>query len=254
MTSADEVALAGDGGLDHAAAGGRLDARLLELRLDAGGLLLHLHDHPLHVRHAHGCWSSARVWGRWVDVVDRGAPSLADASRPCGRRGHAAGQLTSPTSAMSSAKIRWASARMCAASASSGSGGSRSRLLTTQRMPTGWPRKPAIPSSMPGALALGGLAEEVLLLGEAERDDVALDADRPAGLDERLEGRALADHGDDRRASRGGVARGRRRAAPDSRAGWRAAPRARRRRRARVPPGSGGGGRRLRAPGRRPCP
>ena len=48
-----------------------------------------------------------------------------------------------------------------------------------------------------GLLPLGGLAQEVLLLGEAEGDDRALDADRPAGLDQRLERRALADDGHD---------------------------------------------------------
>ena len=163
----------------------------------------------------------------------------------------ASGQVTSPTSAMSSAKMRWASARMWAASASSGSGGSRSRLLTTQRMPTSCPRKPAKCASKRALLAFGVVAHERLLLGEAERDDVRLDADRPAFLDQRLEGRARADHGDRRPAVAkalelvgGGVGIGECGRGRDGRGRWRGRLRSGGRRRDRLR------GRRLRRVGR----
>src|SRR5258705_4406719 len=50
--------------------------------------------------------------------------------------------------------------------------------------------------------ALQGVLEKCLALWKAERDDIALDADRPTGRDERLGRRVLADVGDDLRPER----------------------------------------------------
>ena len=89
-------------------------------------------------------------------------------------------------SARSSAKIRCASARMWAASASAGRGGDEVEVGGDAADPDGVAEEPAEGLLEDRPPPLRDVLEERLLLGEAEGDDVALDADRAAVDDQRL--------------------------------------------------------------------
>src|SRR6185503_16910701 len=117
---------------DDAATGRSVDLGVTQLALDALHLLLHLLGHALQVAHPH-----------WFDPPRVTRPAESGGSR---RRLHDGGQDTSPTSTRSSAKIRRASLIRSAASPT-GTAGTSSRFVATQRTLTARPRTRPMPSS-----------------------------------------------------------------------------------------------------------
>ena len=141
-------------------------------------LLLHLLRHPLQVGHPH------RVL--LLVVV---AASLTDASTAC--RGRVGRQSISPTSTRSSPKMRRASAMRNVVRARC-----RGRDLDVRddaADPDVAADDLADAGLDAGLLPLGDLAQEGLLLGEAEGHDDAVEGDRPARQDERLDDRLAAE-------------------------------------------------------------